>query len=170
MIDTDNSYYLLSNILTENGLVKKIQELKYEKKIIGLCSGSFDLLHPGHITHLTSAKNFCDVLFVAIATDNLSEKIKSRKGRPVFSQEVRAYSVAQLKPVDFVLYNENEYSTIDLIQPDFYIKGKDYLNKTDPVLDKIKEFLEARGGKIVFTVDEKLSTTQLIEYIKHEIN
>src|SRR3989344_5592303 len=159
MINTEDNFYRITNLLEGANLIRKVQEIKADKKILGLCSGSFDLLHPGHITHLSSAKKFCDVLMVAIARDKRSEQLKSRKGRPIFSEQVRAYCISQLRFVDYVVYNEEEYKTIDIIKPNFYIKGKDYIGKIDPEMDRIKDFLKERGGKIVYTTDEKLSTT-----------
>ncbi|MEK6879930.1 MAG: D-glycero-beta-D-manno-heptose 1-phosphate adenylyltransferase, partial [Nanoarchaeota archaeon] len=89
---------------------------------------------------------------------------------PIFSEQVRAYALSQLRFVDYVLYNEDEYKTLEIIRPDFYIKGKDYIGKVDPEIERIKAFLGERGGKVVYTTDEKLSTTQLIDHIKNEVD
>ncbi len=169
MIKTNDTAYRADNILSKEELEKRVMELKSEGKKIGLCSGSFDLLHPGHMTYFFSAKKKCDVLVVCVAYDRFSEQRKNKKGRPIFSEKVRAYSVSQLKPVDFVVLNSDDRIIMNLIKPDYYIKGPDYLEKITPDLQEQKEHLESLGGKLVFTEDEKLSTTDIIKYIKEEV-
>ena len=58
----------------QNQFSKKIIEVKRLKKIIGepprkkkiiLCHGHFDVVHPGHIRHLTYAKYQADIMIVS---------------------------------------------------------------------------------------------------------
>ena len=179
MIKTEDKYYQSNNILTKEALDKKIASLKKEGKKIGMCTGSFDLMHPGHISHFISAKKICDVLVVCVAHDWFNKSKANTKGRPIFSEQSRAFSVSQLKPVDFVVFNENNWEIIQLIKPDYYIKGPDY-NKERKELKISEEFLKelnknienirSVGGEIYFTDDEKLSTTDIIKYIKKEVD
>ena len=53
-------------INVNNDLTKKIENLKKKGKKIVLCHGSFDLVHPGHIEHLSEAKMLGDILIVSI--------------------------------------------------------------------------------------------------------
>ena len=41
---------------------------------MGLSHGLFDLLHPGHISHLNEAKKYCDILIVSTTADNFLRK------------------------------------------------------------------------------------------------
>jgi hypothetical protein len=59
MININPGSYKSDNILLEKELVPKLEELRKQGKKIGLCTGSFDLLHPGHITHFEAAKKVC---------------------------------------------------------------------------------------------------------------
>mgnify|MGYP001606307863 CR=1 FL=1 len=161
--------YASDNILSEEGLVKKIEESRKEGKIIGLCTGSFDLLHPGHITHLCSAKTFCDVLIVAIADDNFNMKKGRIKGRPIYSDYIRAYMISNLKSVDYVVIHDGSIEIFKIIKPEVHIKGPDYSDKNNPRIITQKHLLASWGGKIVYTQDEKLSTTDILEYIKRNI-
>lgn len=166
MIKTDKTQYKSENILSEQELKIKIGVLKKEGKKIGMCSGSFDLLHPGHIIHLVSAKKMCDVLVVCIATDDFNFKKHYTDGRPIYPQEERAYSVSKLKPVDFVVYGNDDTFFCNLIKPDVYIKGPDYIKDNNP---EMKDTMTKLGGVIKNTDDEKQSTTYLIKYIKEEV-
>jgi len=161
--------YLSDNILSENGLVKKINDARKEGKIIGLCTGSFDLLHPGHITHLCSAKKYCDILVIAIADDNFNIKKSESKGRPIYPDYIRAYMISKLKPVDYVVIHDGSIEIFKLIKPEVHIKGSDYSDENDPRIIAQKRLLASWGGKIVYTQDEKLSTTDILQYIKREI-
>ncbi len=169
MIKTDDNNYHASNILIEKELKEVIENLKRKGKTIGLCAGSFDLLHPGHMTHLNSAKKICDVLVVGIARDLYNSQKNDKKGRPVFSEKVRAFWVSQMKSVDFVVINEDTQAIINLISPQMLIVGPDYKNNINPRMAAEKKLLESKGGKLVFTRNELLSTTAIINYIKNEI-
>jgi len=169
MMSIDPKKYQAENIVSKEEAIELVKDFKEQGKIVGLCSGSFDLLHPGHISHLISAKKACDILFVALARDEFSSKKSDLSGRPVFSHDLRAYMISQLKSVDFVFLENGEVGTIGLIKPSILIKGKDYADETNPKILEQKKIMEDLGGKIVYTEDEKLSTTDLIQYIKDEI-
>ena len=170
VIKVKESSYTSENVLAEKELLEKIKILKKQGKKIGLCTGSFDLLHPGHIIHLLAAKKECDILVVSVASDGYNARSRKQRGRPIFTHDIRAFTLSQLKAVDFVLINENSQQVIHLLKPDFYIKGVDYNTLIDPVLRLEKEAVESHGGKIIFTSTEKLATTEIIRYIKEEIN
>ena len=149
----------------------KIAELKAKSKKIGLCHGGFDLLHPGHIKHFESARKLCDVLFVSITSDEFVSSLKG-SGRPIFPDNLRAYSTACVEFVDFVVIThfKTGIEAITILKPSYYIKGPDYVGKTtDNTLTAEIEAVKSVGGKIKYTTDTKLSTTEIIEYIKNKI-
>lgn len=145
-----------------------ISTLNKEGKKLGLCHGGFDLLHPGHIKHLESAKQLCDLLVVSITSDRFNLKRKG-KGRPIYTENLRAYTAAALDFVDYVIITDYERAVevIEKIKPDFYIKGPDFINKNTPGIIAEREAVEKNGGKLQFTKDEKFSTTELIEHIRN---
>ncbi len=170
MIKEDNKKnYASSKIISLEEAARKISELKKQEKTSGLCSGGFDLLHPGHIRHFESAKKICDTLFVAVAAD---KNVSKRKGnnRPIFSEILRAYSIAGLQSVDYVMINRLEQSVdiIKKLKPTFYIKGPDFIGKTTPGITAEREAIESAGGQINYTKDQKLSTTDIIRQIQSE--
>ena len=165
MIKTKGVYYS-DNIFDESNLIKLISSLKEKNKIIGLCVGAFDLLHAGHIAHFVSAKKYCDVLIVGVTSDKFVSKRKN--GRPIFNEQLRAYSISQIKPVDYVFISDylTANEAISLVKPDFYIKGPDYKNKDAEEINSERDSVKRVGGKIVYTSGEKLSTTEIIKHIR----
>ena len=148
-----------------------IEKTKKHGKMVGLCHGGFDLLHPGHIKHFESAKKLCDVLVVSVTSDKFVEKRKGA-GRPIFPEKLRAYSVACIEFVDFVVVSDFNLGidTIKALKPSYYIKGPDYTNKSDSEIDAEIRAIKSVGGDIKYTNDHKLSTTDLIDYSKKNIN
>ncbi|HYD03601.1 MAG TPA: nucleoside monophosphate kinase [Alphaproteobacteria bacterium] len=130
---------------------------------VGLCVGAYDLLHPGHIKHLESAKKLCDVLIVGVTQDKFI-KLRKGEGRPVISENLRCYAIAMLSCVDYVILSDYEKATelIQKIKPDYYIKGPDYIGKMTPGILKEKEAVESIGGTLIFTTDHKMSTTEIL--------
>lgn len=169
MLSLDPGNYVPENFFSEEEIINIITTLRKTGKKIGLCTGSFDFLHPGHITHLISAKKLCDILVVAIAKDKYSSSKYLKSGRPLFSDNLRAFVVSKLKPVDFVFLEDGILETVEKIKPDVYIKGIDYCNAKDPNIILQKKMLESWGGKMVFTKDEKISTTDIIKHIQEKI-
>jgi len=114
MINIDATPFKSDKIIDFSRAIEKILEYKKANKKIGLCHGGFDLLHPGHIKHLQSAAKLCDFLFVSITSDRF---VATRKvnGRPIFSDELRAYSVANIQFVDYVVISDFERAT-DVIE------------------------------------------------------
>ena len=115
-------------------------ERKNLKKII-LCHGVFDLLHVGHIKHLEKAKKLGDKLVVTITAD---EFVNKGPGKPVFNERLRAEALAALEDVDFVAINDSPtaINVIKIIKPDFYCKGRDYVDPKDDITGEIKNELK----------------------------
>lgn len=149
----------------------KVDSWKKQGKTVGLCHGGFDVLHPGHIIHFESAKKLCDVLVVSITSDRF---VSSRKGsgRPVFTEQLRAYAVASLSCVDYVVITDYERAMpiLEQLRPSYYIKGPDFIGKTTPGITAEREAIARLGGEIKYTNDPKLSTTEIIDYIKTKLD
>lgn len=68
-------------------------------------SGTFDLLHPGHITFLLEASKYGD-LYVGIGNDYSVEKYKNKK--PVFNQDERLFMIKAIGCVKGAWVNSGE--------------------------------------------------------------
>src|SRR5258707_5393700 len=101
-----------------------VNKLKSEKKKIVFTNGVFDIIHRGHVEYLIEAKSLGDVLVVGLNSDASVKIIKGDK-RPIVNEKDRAFVLANLKPVDYVvIFNEdNPFNIISSILPDILVKG-----------------------------------------------
>jgi len=102
---------------------------KARKKKIVLASGTFDLLHFGHMKYLEEAKKAGGEnaeLIVIVARDSTVEKRKGKK--PVMSEDQRRSLVESLKVVDEAILGFEDFSideVIEKIRPDVITVGHD---------------------------------------------
>lgn len=162
--------YTSDKILDIDRARKEISKIKSKNKTVGLCHGGFDLLHSGHIKHFESAKKICDYLFVSITSDKFVALLKG-KGRPIFSDKLRAYSAASIEFVDYVVITDFKLGVevINILKPSYYIKGPDYIEKHDPDINAERDAISSVGGEIRYTTEPKLSTSEIIRYIKENL-
>ena len=139
-------------------LAKKLHDKG--KKII-FTNGCFDILHAGHVKYLEEAKSYGDILILGLNADSSVRKLKGPT-RPINNQDDRAYILASLESVDYVVIFEEEtpYELIKLIQPNILVKGGDYEGK-DVVGQDIAQEL-----RLVQFVDGK-STSKIIQRIQN---
>ena len=95
-------------------------------------NGTFDLLHPGHVSLLTWAKSLGDYLIVGIDTD---DRVREKKGstRPIYNQTDRGIMLVSLSAVDEVRYFDSDESLENLVKevkPDIIVVGSDWKGKT----------------------------------------
>jgi len=149
-----------SHIKTFKEIENTVERLKKQNKKIVFTNGCFDILHKGHVQYLDKAKSFGDVLILGLNSDS---SVKALKGdnRPINTQDDRAYILAALESVDYVvIFDDNTpLSLIQIVQPDILVKGGDYEGKEVVGSDIAKEV------KLVQFVDGK-STTKTIEKIQ----
>ena len=150
-------------ITTREVLAPLVEQWRKEGKKVGFTSGSFDIVHGGHISYLEKAKEKCDILIVAVNSD-LS--VQSYKGpdRPIVPQKYRLMLLAGLECVDYVfMFDERRNRTnLEVIKPSYYIKAGDYKPEELTSSDAVEKY----GGEIMLLpLEEGLSTTALIEKI-----
>ncbi len=151
-------------------LKKKIKFFK--KKKIGLCHGVFDILHYGHIKHFEEAKTYCDILVVSLTTDKYVGK---GNGRPYFSEEIRANTLASLSVIDYVVISKypTAVEIINNIKPNYYFKDKEYKNFKDDItgnINKEVKILKKHKGKIIFTKQKNFSSSNIINNFSNYFN
>ncbi len=93
-----------------------------------LTSGSFDLIHLGHVKYLERAKECGDFLAVGVDCD---EKIRRRKGedRPMVPEGERLQLLAYQRPVDLVYLKQEEderWGLIKATRPDILVLTADH--------------------------------------------
>jgi len=128
-------------------------------------NGVFDLLHPGHVTHLEEARALGRTLIVAINSDNSARALGKGFNRPINGSHFRSIMLAALESVSLVTVFEelNPISVMQRIQPDIYVKGGDY------DISKLKEapVVKSWGGTTrVLPFFKGYSTSDLIAHIQ----
>ena len=146
-------------------LEEEISRLRKEGKIIVQCHGVFDLVHPGHIHQFNQARHLGDILVVSVVDDKYVEK---GPGRPYFPERLRMEWVASLTQVDYVVLcnSPGPWEVMNLIKPDFYVKGDDTKHLLDDPasgVSKDKETIEALGGKMYFTKTLPIHSPDLLQ-------
>lgn len=149
-----------SHIKTFDEIKTLASKLHSQGKKIVFTNGCFDILHVGHVKYLEVAKSYGDVLILGLNADSSVRKLKGPT-RPINTQEDRAYILASLESVDYVVIFEEEtpYELIKLIKPHVLVKGGDYEGKEVVGQDIADEL------KLVQFVDGK-STTNTIKRIQ----
>ncbi len=113
---------------------------------VGFTNGCFDLLHPGHIHLLASARAGCDRLVVGLNDDASVRRLKGET-RPVQSESARAMVLGALASVDLVVVfgDDTPLSLIETVGPDVLFKGADY--RREDVVGG--DYVEACGGRVI---------------------
>jgi FAD synthetase len=86
-----------------------------------VATGTFDILHPGHLFYLEESKKLGDELFVIVARD---ANVK-HKPHPIIPEDQRLAMVAALKPVDHAMLGDptDMFLPIEKIRPDIITIG-----------------------------------------------
>ncbi len=143
-----------------------IDYLRENGKRIVFTNGCFDLLHAGHLSSFWQARQFGDVLIVAVNSDRSVKAIKG-EDRPIIDEQNRIEMLCALDMVDYVLLMDEEtpVSIISFLRPDVTVKGSDWESKEIPE----KKVIEEYGGCIKFIeMKGTLSTTNIIKKIRNE--
>jgi len=125
-----------------------------------LVNGTFDILHPGHIAMLNTARSLGNYLVVCIDTDRRVKELKGDK-RPINDQNFRRVMLSNIKAVDIVEFFDSQDELIDLIKlykPDIMVKGSDWRGMSIVAEQYVNE---------IFWYDriDEYSTTKIIQDI-----
>jgi D-beta-D-heptose 7-phosphate kinase/D-beta-D-heptose 1-phosphate adenosyltransferase len=155
---------LVSAILSlEQAIVRFGREKRNGRRVV-FTNGCFDLLHPGHIRSLETARSLGDVLIVGLNSDSSVRALKG-PGRPVLPERERAEILAALECVDaVVVFDElTPRETISRLLPDVLVKGGDWAS--DQIVGR--EEVEAAGGCVVsIPVVPGYSTSAILQKIR----
>jgi len=146
-----------------NTVQRQVQRWRQLGLRVAFTNGCFDLLHPGHLSLLSQARQTADRLVVGLNSDLSVRRLKGA-GRPVQTAMARAMVLTSLKSVDAVVIFEEDTprTLIAALEPDVLVKGADY------TLDSVvgADIVLARGGKVVLAeLVPSQSTTNTIQRI-----
>jgi len=126
-----------------------------------VATGTFDLLHPGHIYYLEESGKLGDELFVIVARDaNVRHK-----PRPVIPEDQRRCIVAALRVVDHAVLGDptDMFRPIREIRPDIITIGFNQHFDTEVLVRQLAEqSLDARVVRINRYPDGALCSSRLI--------
>jgi rfaE bifunctional protein nucleotidyltransferase chain/domain len=152
----------LGTIFTRQQLIDLRLEWRRAGKKVVFTNGCYDILHPGHIRLLESARSLGDILILALNTDASVQRLKGPT-RPLISQDQRAELAAALEAVDAVTFFDEDTprELIAAVLPDVLIKGADWAHFIAG-----REEVEAAGGKVLaLPLEPGYSTTGILEEV-----
>jgi rfaE bifunctional protein nucleotidyltransferase chain/domain len=153
----------MGTVMSLEELRKARESARRERQRFVFTNGCFDIIHPGHIELLRTARGLGDKLAVAINSDSSVKRLKGER-RPIVPQDDRAKILAALESVDFVTIFEEDTPArvISLLRPDVLVKGSDY--EINEIVGR--QEVEEAGGKIVrIPLHGSYSTEKLLKEI-----
>ncbi len=137
-------------ILSRADLLAWRQSLRDRGLRVVQCHGCFDIVHPGHVRHLRWARAQGDALLVTITADM---GINKGVGRPLIPHDLRAENLASLDMVDAVhiVDEPTAEGILRAVEPDVYVKGREYESNNDPRFAAERAAVEHAGGRVVFS-------------------
>ena len=103
-----------------------------------MATGTFDLLHMGHIYFLKEAKKLGDRLIVVVATDST---VRELKHEPINPEQIRLNLIKEIKVVDEAyLGHENDmYKVVEQIKPDIIALGYDQIHDENNIKSELSK-------------------------------
>jgi FAD synthetase len=135
-----------------------------------LATGTFDILHPGHILYLKKAKELGDELYVIVSRDSMVQ----HKSKPILPERQRLAVVQALEVVDHAeLGSEVDiFEPLKSIKPDVIALGFDqYFDENKLLEDLKKRHIPSRVIRLSYKDSGRLSGTEDIiqEIIKRRV-
>lgn len=152
----------MASFYTREQLVKQRQRWRDENKKVVFTNGCYDLLHPGHIRLLESARNLGDLLILALNTDASVQRLKG-PNRPMISEDKRIEMAKALEAIDAVTTFDEDTprELIAAVLPDVLVKGADWSHFIAG-----REEVEAAGGAVLaLPLEPGYSTTNIVEEV-----
>lgn len=118
-----------------------------------LADGCFDPLHYGHVRYLAEAAAF-GPLVVRIAPDS---EITAKGRAPFQWRHERARTVAALRMVDAVAFDDTLEKAVARLRPACLVKGQDWYGRLSQSLD---EACRASGTEIFYVATQERTSTE----------
>lgn len=128
-------------------------------------NGVFDLLHPGHVELLETARREGTALVVGLNSDASVRRLGKGADRPLTGESARARVLAGLAAVDCVVLFDEEtpLELIHSLAPDVLVKGADYTRESIVGGD----WVESKGGRVVrVPLVSGFSTSSIVERLR----
>ena len=126
-----------------------------------VATGTFDILHPGHLYYLEESRKLGDELWVIVARDS---NVK-HKPRPVIPEEHRLAMVSALKAVDHAVLGDmtDMFRPIEEIHPEIITIGFNQMFNEAKLAEQLKaRCLSPRIVRIGRYADGDLCSSRLV--------
>ena len=126
-----------------------------------VATGTFDILHPGHLYYLEESRKLGDELWVIVARDT---NVK-HKPRPVIPEEHRLAMVAALKPVDHAVLGDkvDMFRPIEEICPEIITIGFNQMFNEEKLTEQLRaRNISSRIVRIDRYADDELCSSRLV--------
>ena len=128
-------------------------------------NGCFDVLHAGHVDLLTRARALGDSLIVGLNSDESVKMLGKGDDRPVNSQEDRAFVLAGLECIDYIVifHESTPLEIIKAARPQILVKGGDW--PVDQIVGN--DIVTKAGGEVLsLPLLDDYSTTSFLEKVR----
>lgn len=159
-----------TKLIPWDDLLAAREQARRDGRVVVWTNGTFDLLHPGHVSSLQQARALGDVLVVGLNSD---ASVRGYKGpsRPILTQDERAAMLAALECVDYVVVfgEPTPEAALSRLRPDVHCKGAEYAPPHGrPVPERAA--VEGYGGRIEYLpLVPGVSTTELLTRIREKM-
>jgi rfaE bifunctional protein kinase chain/domain len=128
---------------------------------IAFVSGTFNILHVGHLRLLRFAKECADYLVVGVNSASVADNA-------IFGEQERLEGIRAVSWVDYsFVLNERPEQFIEGLRPSVVVKGREFETRDNPE----RAVLESYGGKLLFgSGDTTFSSLDLIREETTRIN
>ncbi len=126
-----------------------------------LATGTFDILHPGHVLYLEKAKELGDELYVIVSRDALIY----HKPKPIIPESQRLQMVQALRVVDHAQLGSEEdiFEPVAAIRPDLVVLGYDqYFDEEKLQAELENRNITATVMRLSYQDTGRLSSTEMI--------
>jgi FAD synthetase len=103
-----------------------------------MATGTFDLLHMGHIFFLKEAKKLGDKLCVVVATD---KTVRTLKHEPINPENIRLNLIKELEIVDeaYLGSEDDMYAIVEKIKPEIIALGFDQIHNEKKINTQLQK-------------------------------
>lgn len=151
-------------VVTEDELLRLVDNAKFADKVVVMTNGCFDVLHAGHVAYLEEAKKLGDYLIVAVNDDASVTGLKG-KGRPINPLDARMNVLAGLRSVDWVVHfpEDTPQRLIAAVLPNLLVKGGDYKAKDIAGYQEVT----GSGGQVkILSFEPGFSSSNIVKKIQ----
>jgi len=146
-----------ASLQTQIDHIQSLRKTNGEDTKIALVSGNFNVVHPGHLRLLKFAADCCDLLIVAVNTDDSPGVL--------VPANLRLNNIVDISYIAhaFIL-EDNLADAIRHLKPDLVVKGKEHQKLFNIEAKPLEEY----GGKLMFSSGDAVFSS--IDLIREESN